>query len=396
MGNQFLVLVPLLIAFAFLIPVTVNAVTSDEAQTNIVNTLETVGANVTDKIKDAVNNVTDSDWSKIDKYSIALVTNSSDVNDFSISLFNDSRWVPIVVNGTVVIATPPPPPPKEVCGDGIDNDGDGLVDEGCPIKPPEPSDKPSTNVNSTKTVRVVAIGDIDLNSGLDKQLALANKYNADILMIAGDYGYKDCQGVIDVLHKAGWTNTNSAIDQGNHDCANLTKQYNGLKNTYGYVTLNPQVDFMLIDANQDFKNNSAQYNALKDGLSSADAMYKVPVTHQPFVTVKSTHPPNGKFADYQPLFRGEGVDLVLQAHNHNYQRFNIDGITYLNVGIGTHDTGSKMYPLDSNSWEGFKCQKCITGTNGIVILDFKIDDPNTRQMNGWFIDMNENVKDKFN
>jgi hypothetical protein len=29
------------------------------------------------------------------------------------------------------VAPPPPPPPAEVCGDGIDNDGDGLVDEDC-------------------------------------------------------------------------------------------------------------------------------------------------------------------------------------------------------------------------------------------------------------------------
>ena len=35
-------------------------------------------------------------------------------------------------------APPPPPPPTEVCGDGIDNDGDGLVDEGCVITPPPP------------------------------------------------------------------------------------------------------------------------------------------------------------------------------------------------------------------------------------------------------------------
>lgn len=33
---------------------------------------------------------------------------------------------------------PPPPPPAEVCGDGIDNDQDGQVDEGCPVVPPPP------------------------------------------------------------------------------------------------------------------------------------------------------------------------------------------------------------------------------------------------------------------
>jgi hypothetical protein len=32
---------------------------------------------------------------------------------------------------------PPPPPPTEICGDGIDNDGDGLIDEGCPPPPVE-------------------------------------------------------------------------------------------------------------------------------------------------------------------------------------------------------------------------------------------------------------------
>jgi hypothetical protein len=33
--------------------------------------------------------------------------------------------------------TPPPPPVEEICGDGIDNDGDGQVDEDCPpVEPP--------------------------------------------------------------------------------------------------------------------------------------------------------------------------------------------------------------------------------------------------------------------
>lgn len=30
-----------------------------------------------------------------------------------------------------VTSTPPPPPPVEICGNGIDDDGDGLIDEGC-------------------------------------------------------------------------------------------------------------------------------------------------------------------------------------------------------------------------------------------------------------------------
>lgn len=33
---------------------------------------------------------------------------------------------------------PPPPPTPEICGDGIDNDQDGQIDEGCPTTPPAP------------------------------------------------------------------------------------------------------------------------------------------------------------------------------------------------------------------------------------------------------------------
>ncbi|OHB70386.1 MAG: hypothetical protein A2W23_07490 [Planctomycetes bacterium RBG_16_43_13] len=38
---------------------------------------------------------------------------------------------------TLEETSPPPPPPTEICGDGIDNDGDGLIDEGCPPPPVE-------------------------------------------------------------------------------------------------------------------------------------------------------------------------------------------------------------------------------------------------------------------
>ena len=37
-----------------------------------------------------------------------------------------------------VDAPPPPPPPVEICGDNVDNDEDGVVDEGCEPPPPPP------------------------------------------------------------------------------------------------------------------------------------------------------------------------------------------------------------------------------------------------------------------
>jgi len=58
-------------------------------------------------------------------------------------------------------------------------------------------------------------------------------------------------------------------------------------------------------------------------------------------------------------------------------------------------TRSSMYPISSENWNGFKCLKCITGTNGITLMDFQIDNPNVRNMQGWFLSNGDMVKDKF-
>jgi hypothetical protein len=102
-------------------------------------------------------------------------------------------------------------------------------------------------------------------------------------------------------------------------------------------------------------------------------LYKFAVVHQPFVTIKSDHPPNGEFDCYDPLFRAEGIDGVLQAHDNNYQKFNINGLMYNVFGTGTHNTGSNMYPLESDSWQGYDCIKCITDKNGITIIDLHLN-----------------------
>ena len=58
----------------------------------------------------------------------------------------NARYVKITVNGNtqnqwasiteIDVHGPDPSPPPEICGDGIDNDGDKLIDEGCPTSPP--------------------------------------------------------------------------------------------------------------------------------------------------------------------------------------------------------------------------------------------------------------------
>lgn len=49
---------------------------------------------------------------------------------------------------------PPPPPPAEVCGDGVDNNGNGQIDEGCAPPPPPP---PPVNVCTAAPIVVSSV-----------------------------------------------------------------------------------------------------------------------------------------------------------------------------------------------------------------------------------------------
>jgi predicted phosphodiesterase len=257
---------------------------------------------------------------------------------------------------------------------------------------------PATNFNMSKTLRIAVVGDVDSNQGLTKQLELANRYNVQVFVIAGDFEYTNGKDVLSNLQSHGFTKENSDIVVGNHDSGSDVQNWLGSKKTFGEATFGFSGDKLAlfnIDANIKFDCSSPQFEDLKSQIESSKALYKFIVIHQPFVTVKSQHPDNGQFNCYDPVFRTVGIDGVLQAHNHNYQRFNINGLMYGVFGTGTHDTGSSMYPLNSNDWNGNNCLKCITGKNGITILDLHFKDKNPKHFVGWFIGMNREILDSF-
>jgi|ERR1044071_1503227 calcineurin-like phosphoesterase family protein len=256
---------------------------------------------------------------------------------------------------------------------------------------------PAANFNKLKTLRIAVVGDIDSNQGLATQLELANYYNVQALIIPGDFEYSNGNEVLNSLQSHGFTKENTDIVVGNHDSANDIKTWLDSNSTYGKIQFpfTNNVELFNIDANIKFDCSSPQFQTLKSQIESSTALYKFAVVHEPFVTVKSDHADNGQFDCYDPLFRANGVDAVLQAHNHNYQRFNINGLMYGVFGTGTHDTGSAMYPLNSNSWEGNECLKCITGKNGITIIDLNLNSANSKHFVGWFIGMGKEILDKF-
>jgi predicted phosphodiesterase len=257
---------------------------------------------------------------------------------------------------------------------------------------------PAADFNKSKTLRIAVVGDIDSNQGLTTQLEIAKNYNVQALIIPGDFEYTNGNEVLSNLQSHGFTKENTDIVVGNHDSGKEVQMWLGSNRTFGLIQFGlsgDKLSLFNIDANIKFDCSSPQFQILKSQIESSKAWYKFAVVHQPFVTVKSDHPPNGQFDCYDPVFRASGIDGVLQAHNHNYQRFNISGLLYGVFGTGTHDTGSSMYPLESDGWEGNKCIKCITGENGITIIDLQVNDKNSKHFVGWFIGMGNELLDKF-
>lgn len=260
--------------------------------------------------------------------------------------------------------------------------------------------KPAADFNKSKTLRIAVVGDIDSNQGLTTQLEIANHYNVQALIIPGDFEYTNGNEVLANLQSHRFTKENTDIVVGNHDSGNDVQMWLGNNRTFGLLQFGFSADKLAlfnIDANIKFDCSSPQFEILKSQIESSKAWFKFAVVHQPFVTVKSDHPPNGQFDCYDTVFRASGIDGVLQAHNHNYQRFNIRGLLYGVFGTGTHDTGSSMYPLESDNWQGNDCLKCITGENGITIidLDLNLNNINSKHFVGWFIGMRNEILDKF-
>ncbi len=69
---------------------------------------------------------------------------------------------------------------------------------------------------------------------------------------------------------------------------------------------------------------------------------EVIVLHRPVFTF-SLHPPDLDWrAILHPLARDAGVELVFQGHNHLYERFEVEGVTYVTTGGG----GAPLYPAN--------------------------------------------------
>ena len=173
----------------------------------------------------------------------------------------------------------------------------------------------------------VAAGDWGCNSNTNNTIHSMQSKNPELVLGLGDFSYKntaDC-----------WLQMIDPIDEkmkiiiGGHDSEplsllnqymsyfNLTKQYY----SFGYQN----VHFIAMSTELPWTKSSAQYKFVKEDLLKAsidpNIGWIVIFYHDLAYTSPSVKDTKSSLRDtYHPLFDRYNVDLVLQAHQHNYQR----------------------------------------------------------------------------
>jgi hypothetical protein len=196
---------------------------------------------------------------------------------------------------------------------------------------------------SSPPLKFVAVGDWDCDQDTINTVNNIRKISPDLILALGDFSYEataDC-----------WLNLVDPIDErmkiviGNHetqikdsqgymvDAPQLLKHYlthfNLTKQYYSFDEGN--IHFLVLSTETEFNRNSEQFRFAVDDLSRAandPTIEWIIVAYHRSITYNSQTSiigggggGGGTFRGiYHPLFQQHNVDLVLMAHQHNYER----------------------------------------------------------------------------
>jgi Calcineurin-like phosphoesterase len=242
----------------------------------------------------------------------------------------------------------------------------------------------------------------------------------DFVLALGDLSYDDSAKCwLDIISPIA---NKTMIAIGNHDTDPSTKlkdymDFFGLKGQY-YSFNYQNVHFTVMSTELPYEQGSEQYNFVNNDLSKVSLNPDIDWIVVYYHSLAYTSPANigkGNSAEkelrdtYHPLFDKYGVDIVLQAHNHNYQRtypiiYNNDNSTnpiitdtnnnnnyYDPKGIvfGTIGTaGASIYPLTGQS------PYVATQYEGFGFLNVNVINDGTT-LSGKFVTNDGTVKDQF-
>jgi len=213
-----------------------------------------------------------------------------------------------------------------------------------------------------KKFNFVAVGDLDCNNNSKQTINNTIDKKPEIFLALGDI-YYNCKP--DEFRKA-FSSLNDILYMtiGNHDSWSRFAGMYHLPNDKPYYSFDKaNVHFLSISTESDLQQNSTQYNFINTDLDIASQNssigWIIVLAHTPFISSETEHiTEEDNLKIYPPLFAKYGVDVVIQAHVHNYQRtFPIlldnfsnpmivtknntinegNGVIYITTGGGGHD-----------------------------------------------------------
>ncbi len=201
---------------------------------------------------------------------------------------------------------------------------------------------------------ILATGDFGVGGTTEQELGaamkrFASRHPTDLLLTLGDNDYTESPTAFHQNWVAafGWLgsagvgvagtlgNHDVRVDGGRYEYDELDMRRARYRRTVGNVQL------FILDSN---RVNARQTEWLKTVLPASTAVWKIAVFHHPAWTCGEYRSNAAIVEKWVPLFEQYGVQLVLNGHDHNYQRFGPRrGVTYIVHGGG----GAHLYPIQS-------------------------------------------------
>ena len=286
----------------------------------------------------------------------------------------------------------------------------------------------SGQTKRTSEFSFAAAGDWGCNEMSQRTVKNIQSKEPNIVLALGDFSYQKDTGCWFKIMSPLLNKTRVVIGEHDFDNENnsrLQDYVNKFNLSDPYYSFNyGNVHFLAISSVIPFSNNSLAYKLLRDDslqrqFVSDDLFYAsqnksinwiVVFLYRPMYSSPTYHESEEFLRDsYHPLFDYYGVDLVLQGHNHNYQRsypirynmtnsstpvitdrqpdtyVNPNGTIFLTVGTG----GAELYnftgraPFIANQFERFG------------FLDIKFVDNGTKMVGTFYDNRDGNEKDTF-
>lgn len=200
-----------------------------------------------------------------------------------------------------------------------------------------------SNTNITKPglseISFAAAGDWGCNEMAQRTVNNIENKDPGVVLALGDFSYQKDTGCWFKIMSPLLNKTKIVIGEHDFDTSNSTRlldYVNKFNLSDPFYSFNyDNIHFLAMSSIIPFNNQSLQYKLLKDDSKqkefvSDDLYYAsqnksinwiVVYVYRPMYTSPTVHESQEFLRDsYHPLFDMYGVDLVLQAHNHNYQR----------------------------------------------------------------------------